>query len=164
LVIAELIGLALIAYGIWFAGRGVLIWVNGKKDWWRPIDRSNRYPYPAAGVLLGVFFVILGLRFALNGVWAHAAILGYVGGALFLIVLAIGVGQPHFLHPPWYRELEDRLGKKGMQKLRAAAFEMDKEEWSEIAESESAFEAWVKRAAPAQVQRQSRGYRSDTEA
>jgi hypothetical protein len=153
-----LIGMALIGYGIWFGARGVVMWITGKKDWWRPADRRSRYPYPVAGILLGVFFVILGARFALHYVWPNAAILGYVGGALFLIVLAAGVGQPRFLHPPWYGELEDRLGRKGVQQLRAAAFKMDKEEWVEIAESDSEFSEWVARTAPARVH-QSRGYK-----
>jgi hypothetical protein len=157
--VAELIGLALIGYGFWFGARGVVIWVAEKKNWWRPVDRSSRYPYPAAGILLSLVFIVLGARFALHGIWEHAAILGYVGGVLFLIVLAAGVGQPRFLHPPWYRELEDQFGKKGVQQLRAAAFKMDKEEWVEIAESESEFDAWVARAAPAPQPRHSRGYK-----
>ena len=158
MIVAEVIGLALVGYGIWFGARGVGIWTTAKKEWWRPVDSRNRYPYPAAGILLGVFFVILGARFALHYLWPDAAVLGYAGGILFLVVLAAGVGQPHFLHPPWYRELEDRVGKKGVQQLRSAAFKMDKEEWLKIAESESEFNAWVERAAPVQVHR-TRGYK-----
>jgi hypothetical protein len=157
-IVAEVIGLALIGYGIWFGARGVVVWTTAKKEWWRPVDRRNRYPYPAAGILLGVFFVILGARFALHYVWPRAAALGYAGGILFLVVLAAGVGQPRFLHPPWYRELEDRVGRKGVQQLRSAAFKMDKEEWLEIAESESEFRAWVERTAPVQVHH-TRGYK-----
>lgn len=157
--VAELIGLALVGYGFWFGARGVVIWATDKKNWWRPIDRSSRYPYPAAGILLSIVFIILGARFVLHQVWERAAILGYIGGAAFLIVLAAGVGQPHFLHPPWYRRLEDQLGKKGVQQLRSAALKMDKEEWIEIAESESEFEAWVARAAPAPQVHRSRGYK-----
>jgi hypothetical protein len=159
MVVAEVIGLALIGYGIWFGARGVVIWVTEKKNWWRPVDRSSRYPYPAAGILLSIVFMILGARFALHYVWEGAAILGYIGGAFFLIVLAAGVAQPRFLHPPWYRELEDRLGKKGVQQLRSAALKMDKEEWIEIAESESEFDDWVARAAPAPQAHHSRGYK-----
>jgi len=158
-VIAEVIGLALIGYGIWFGARGVVMWTTAKKEWWRPVDRSSRYPYPAAGILLGVFFAILGARFALHYVWPHAAVLGYAGGVFFLIVLAAGVGQPRFLHPPWYRQLEDHVGRKGVQELRSAAFKMDKEEWLEIAGSESEFNAWVERAAPVQQVHRSRGYK-----
>jgi hypothetical protein len=158
-VIAELIGLALIGYGFWFGARGVVIWVTGKKNWWRPVDRSSRYPYPAAGILLSVVFIILGARFALHYVWERAATLGYIGGILFLVVLAAGVGQPRFLHPPWYRQLEDQVGKKGVQELRSAAFKMDKEEWIGIAESESEFNDWVARTAPVPQAHRSRGYK-----
>ena len=157
--IAELIGLALIGYGFWFGARGVVIWVTEKKTWWRPVDRSSRYPYPAAGILLSVVFIILGARFALNGIWERAAILGYIGGVLFLLVLAAGIGQPRFLHPPWYRKLEDQFGKKGVQQLRSAAFNMDKEEWIEITDSPQEFDAWVARAAPAPQPHRSRGYK-----
>ena len=158
MIVAQVIGLALIGYGIWFGARGVGIWTTAKKEWWRPADRRNRYPYPAAGILLGVFFMILGARFGLHYIWPRAAVLGYAGGILFLVVLAAGVGQPRFLHPPWYRELEERVGKKGVQQLRSAAFKMDKEEWLEIAESESEFKAWVERTAPVQVHH-TRGYK-----
>ena len=157
MVIAELIGLFLVGYGIWFGARGIGLWVGTSREWWRPSSRKGRYPYPASGVLLGIFFMLLGGRFALHYAWEGAPILGYVGIGLFAIVLAVGVGQPRFLHPPWYGALEDRLGKKGMHRLRSAAFKLDAEEWGEVNASDEAFDAWVKEAVPAQ-RAVSRGY------
>lgn len=158
-LVAELIGIALVAYGIWFAARGVdMMWFNAKKDWWRPIRHQNRYPYPVAGILLGVCFALLGLRFALNNVWDQARILGLAGGALFVIVLVAGVSQPRFLHPKWYGELEDRFGKKAMIRIRAAAYAMDGEEWSEVSATDETFKRWVERTAPKVEEPKNRGY------
>jgi len=158
LVVAEMIGLALIGYGIWFGVRGIAMWVGSDKIWWRPLGQKNRYPYPAAGALLGVCFMILGARFALHYLWENAGILGYIGGGIFLIVLVVGVGQPRFLHPRWYGALEDRLGKKGMTRLRTAALKLDVDEWLEIAASENRFIEWANKTVP-WPERQSRGYR-----
>jgi hypothetical protein len=160
--LAEIMGLALVGYGVWFAikGAGMLFW--DRKDWWRPLDRRKRYPYPVAGVLLGVCFVLLGLRFALHFSWERASILGYIGGGLFVVVFAIGIGQPRFLHPRWYGLLEDRLGKKGMQRLRAAAFRLETEEWLEVDATEASFSEWVERALP-QQRAQSRGFQKGKE-
>jgi hypothetical protein len=107
--------------------------------------------------MLGIFFVLLGGRFALHYAWEHAPVLGYVGGGLFLVVLAVGVGQPRFLHPPWYGTLEDQLGKKGMTRLRSAAFKLDGDGWSEVNASDESFTAWVKEVVPAH-RPVSRGY------
>ena len=156
---AEMIGLVLVGYGIWFAARGVGMWFGTDKNWWRPKSRRERYPYPAAGILLGICFVILGTRFALNYTWDNARILGYVGGGLFVIVLVAGVAQPRFLHPRWYGALEDRLGKKGMLQLRSVAFNLDQDEWLEITASEVEFNAWVDRAIPGHKPA-GRGYQS----
>jgi hypothetical protein len=155
---AEIIGLTLAGYGVWFAirGAGMLFWSG--KDWWRPLDSRKRYPYPAAGVLLGVCFVLLGLRFALHFSWEGASILGYVGGGLFIVVFVAGIAQPRFLHPQWYGVLEDRLGKKDMRRLRAAAFKLDKEEWLEVDATEESFNAWVDRVVP-HTPKPSRGYK-----
>jgi hypothetical protein len=156
--VAELIGIALVAYGMWFAYRGLDMWFGTNREWWRPISHRKRYPYPAAGILLGVCFILLGLRFALNSVWAQARILGYAGGVLFVVVLLAGVIQPRWLHPDWYRRLHDRLGKERMSKLRAKAFELEGQEWQEISASEDLFQKWVDRAAPKEVSASSRGY------
>jgi hypothetical protein len=161
--IAESIGLILVGYGIWFASKGVNRQWGMERDWWRPVTRQDRYPYPSAGILLGVFFVLIGLRFALNNVWVNARILGYVGGGLFVVVVGIGVAQPRFLHPRWYGALEDRLGKKGMSRLRGAAFKVEPEEWVEVVASETTFDAWVRRTAPGSAQRANRGYEKPAE-
>ena len=155
---AEVIGLALVGYGVWFAIRGIGMLVWGRRDWWRPLDRRKRYPYPVAGVLLGLCFVLLGLRFALHFSWEGAPVLGYTGGGLFVLVFVIGVAQPRFLHPQWYRALEDRLGKEAMRHLRAAAFKLEKEEWIEVDATDESFNAWVDETAP-QQRVQSRGYK-----
>jgi hypothetical protein len=162
-LIAELIGVCLVGYGIWFAARGVKNHLGIEKDWWRPLGRGKRYPYPVAGVLLGVCFIFLGLRFALNNVWTHARISGYAGGALFVAVLVAGVAQPRFLHPRWYGRLEDRFGKTGVARLRRAAFQVEPEEWSEIVASEASFDEWVDRAMPRQMRRPGRGYAESKE-
>jgi hypothetical protein len=146
--VAELIGVALVGYGIWFAYKGLLRVLGEGKDWWRPLRNRKRYPYPAAGLLLGICFVLLGARFALNSVWDQAKILGYVGGALFLVVLVIGVAQPRFLHPRWYGRLWDRFGKEGMARLQRAAYALPDEEWTEINASPTAFGRWVDRVMP----------------
>ncbi len=157
--IAELIGLALVAYGIWLRIRGGIMWFSTRKDWWRPLSHRNRYPYPASGVLLGVCFVVLGFRFALHYAWGpNAQVLGYVGGGLFAVVLIAGITQPRFLHPRWYGVLEDRFGKKAMLRLRAAAYKMETEEWIELTASEDAFNEWVERTMPRQASRPGRGY------
>jgi hypothetical protein len=133
------------------------------KEWWRPLTRKERYPYPAAGVLLGIVFILLGLRFALDSVWARAPLLGYLGGAVFILVVAIGVAQPRFLHPAWYGTLEDRFGRKAMARLKRAAYEVQAEEWIEIRASESAFDAWANRVMPDQRRRADRGYHKDVD-
>jgi hypothetical protein len=115
-----------------------------------------------SGILLGVFFILLGGRFALNYAWEQAALLGYIGGGMFVIVVAIGVAQPRIFHPKWYRQLEDRLGKKTVAKVRAAALKMDTEEWIEIVASEARFEEWVQETAP-HTGRASRGFRPSEE-
>ena len=157
--IAEMIGLFLVGYGIWFTARGFGMYIRVGKDWWRPTSRKTRYPYPAAGILLGICFVILGMRFALNYAWPNASILGYIGGATFLVVLVIGIVQPRFLHPRWYGALEDRFGKKGMTRLRSSAFKVEAEEWREIVATELTFSRWVDRTMPSELPRQKRGYK-----
>jgi hypothetical protein len=102
--------------------------------------------------------VLLGLRFALHFSWEGASILGYVGGGLFVVVFVVGIAQPRFLHPRWYGVWEDRLGKKGMRRLRAAAFKLDQEEWLEVDATEESFNAWVDRAVP-HTPKPSRGYK-----
>jgi hypothetical protein len=159
MLLAEMIGIALVGYGIWFGARAIDMWLGAKKDWWRPLTYRNRHPYPAAGVLLGLCFIVLGTRFALNYVWEQARILGYVGGGLFAAVLVIGIVQPRFLHPKWYGALEDRYGKKRMIRLKAAALKVEPEEWLEVIDTEEAFNAWVERTMPGEMQRQSQGYR-----
>ncbi|MBN1639816.1 MAG: hypothetical protein JXA09_01180 [Anaerolineae bacterium] len=156
-VAAELIGLFLVGYGIWYGARGVGMWFGTSKEWWRPSNRRARYPYPVSGILLGISFVLLGARFALHYVWGRAPLLGYIGGGLFLVVLAVGVGQPRFLHPHWYGALEDRLGRQGMMHLRSAALELDAETWSEVNASDQAFDDWVRETVPTQ-RPASRGY------
>lgn len=163
MVISELIGVVLVGYGIWFASRGVQKHFGVDKEWWRPLTRKERYPYPFAGMLLGIVFVLLGLRFALDNVWAKAATLGYAGGGVFILVIVIGVIQPRLLHPGWYGALEDRLGRQAMARLKQAAFEVEVEEWIEIRASESAFGAWVNRVMPDQRRRPSRGYSKDSD-
>ncbi len=158
MIVAETIGLALFGYGIWFGVRGIGMLFGTNREWWRPTSRNKRYPYPAAGALLGIFFMLLGGRFVLHYAWEQAPILGYVGGGLFLVVLAIGVIQPRPLHPRWYGLLEDRLGKKAIPRLRSAALQMETEEWIEITASETLFGEWVNRTIPWQ-ERQGRGYR-----
>jgi hypothetical protein len=88
----------------------------------------------------------------------HARILGYVGGALFVLVLVAGVSQPRFLHPQWYRRLHDRLGKKAMSRLRSEAFKLDREEWLEVTASEELFHKWVDRTIPREMRQPHRGY------
>jgi hypothetical protein len=135
------------------------MWFGTDKNWWRPKSRRERYPYPAAGILLGICFVTLGIRFALHYTWDNARVLGYVGGGLFVVILVAGVAQPRFLHPRWYGALEDRLGRKGMLRLRSAAFNLDQDEWLEVTASEDEFIAWVDRAMPGHKQT-GRGYKS----
>jgi hypothetical protein len=158
MLVAEMIGLALVGYGIWFGARGIGMQFTNQRDWWRPTNRKSRYPYPASGILLGICFAVLGARFALHNVLPGAEIIGYVGGGLFILVVAVGVGQPRFLHPRWYGMLEDRLGKKGVAQLTAAARKMDTEEWIEVSETEATFDAWVRRTA-IQQPRSGRGYK-----
>jgi hypothetical protein len=157
LYIAELIGVALVGYGMWFAYKGLLRVAGDGKDWWRPLRNRKRYPYPAAGVLLGICFALLGLRFALNSVWPSAKILGYIGGGLFIVVLVIGVAQPRFLHPKWYGRLWDRFGKEGMSRLQRAAFALEDQEWIEINASPTTFSRWVDRVMP-RARPSGRGY------
>ncbi len=157
--IAELIGLAMIGYGLWFGFRGLKMHFSTDKSWWRQLSHRERYPYPAAGVLLSVVFVLGGMVFLLNYVVANAVYFGYAAGITFILVLVVGVWQPRALHPRWYRSLEDRVGKKGLQMLKTAAYEMPTEEWREIAASDAEFDAWVAKILPTQPRRPSRGYR-----
>lgn len=46
--VGEMIGLTLSGYGLWFAVRGIKMYLSTDKAWWRPINRQNRYPYPVA--------------------------------------------------------------------------------------------------------------------
>lgn len=156
---AELIGLVLVVYGVWFGFRGVKMYLGDDKSWWRQPSRKERYPYPAAGFLLGVVFVLAGLAFLLHFAWANARILGYVAGGIFLVVLIIGTVQPRILHPRWYGQLERQFGRKGMDQLRAAAYALPIEEWREVIASNETFNAWVVQTAPAQPRHQSRAYK-----
>jgi hypothetical protein len=144
LFIAEAIGVFLVGYGIWFTSKGVQMALGIGKDWWRPESGKKRYPYPVAGLVLGICFTVLGLRFALNSIWIHVQILSYVGGALFIVVLVIGITQPRFLHPRWYRRLEDRYGKEGVAHLKRAAYQLENEQWIEVCSTDEAFDHWVK--------------------
>ncbi len=158
--ISELLGVGLFGYGIWFTAEGVKRCLGDNKDWWRPLEKRKRhYPYPASGVLLGVCFMVMGLTFALQNVWEHSRKLAYAGGAIFVLVLVVGVAQPRFLHPRWYARLHDRLGNKGVMRLRRAALQMDDEDWREIVASEEEFEAWVARAVPRRPREPRRGYK-----
>lgn len=159
MAVAEMIGLALIGYGLWFGFRGIKMHFSNDKGWWRHLSHKERYPYPAAGLLLSLVFVLAGLAFLLHFHVENAAYFGYVAGIAFIFVLIVGVWQPRVFHPRWYRDLEDQVGKKGMQKLKAVAYEMPVEEWREIATSDASFSAWVDKTVPGQVQRSSRGYR-----
>lgn len=157
--VAEMIGLAMIGYGLWFGLRGVKMQFSNDKGWWRHLSRQQRYPYPVAGQLLGLVFVLTGLVFLLNALVQNARYFGYVAGGILVLVLIIGVWQPRVFHPRWYRDLEDRVGKKEMQKLKVAAYEMPVEEWREIAATEAGFNAWVDKTVPSQPHRPGRGYR-----
>lgn len=155
---AEFIGLIMIGYGIWFGVRGVKMYLSTDKSWWRHLSRKERYPYPAAGSLLSLVFILSGSVFLLYYSWPHARTLGYAAGVVFILVLVIGTAQPRIFHPRWYGQLEERFGRKAMDKLRAAACQVPIEEWREIIASDDAFDAWVAQATPAQPRRQSRGY------
>ena len=157
--IGELIGLVLIGYGIWFAVRGVKVYLGTDKNWWRPLDRRQRYPYPIAGILMGVFFVSMGITFVSYNVWSHAPVLGYVGGGVFLLVIVVGVAQPRFCHPHWYGELEDRLGRERVEQLKLIARRMENAEWTEVTACEASFNAWVAQRSPLLSRRQGRGYK-----
>ena len=165
MIFAELVGVFLVGYGIWFSGEGVKRLSNMATDWWRPVKGRRRYPYPVSGILLGLCFVAMGLVFALSNVWEHSRSLAYVGGGIFVLVLLAGIGQPRFLHPRWYGQLEDRFGKKGMLRLRRSAFEVDEAEWKEIVAAESTFQAWVDRVMPDEShgRLRSRGYQPDAD-
>ena len=161
---AELVGVVLVGYGIWYGYKGILRVLGSEKDWWRPENRQQRYPYPAAGILLGICFIVLGLRFALHNVWEQARTLSYVGIGLFVLVLVTGVVQPRFFHPKWYGRLQDRLGKQRLMLLQREAQKTDVDEWTMIIASESAFEQWVNRNAPSSTPgRRPRGYAQDTD-
>jgi hypothetical protein len=144
--IAEAIGVFLVGYGIWFTNKGVQMALGIGRGWWRPTKGKKRYPYPIAGVMLGICFTVLGLRFALNSIWVHVQILSYVGGALFVVVLVIGVVQPRFLHPRWYGRLEDRYGREGVAHLKQAAHQLEDEQWIEVCSTEEAFDHWARQA------------------
>jgi len=102
--------------------------------------------------------VLFGLRYTLHYAWANAPMLGYVGGGLFVVVLLVGIIQPRFLHPRWYGDLEDRLGKKAVARLRAEARKLDGEEWLKIISSPESFDEWVQDALPQQPRRR-RGFK-----
>lgn len=159
----EFVGLVLVGYGIWYGYKGLVRLLTGEKDWWRPSNRKQRYPYPVAGVLLGITFVVLGLRFALHNVWAQARSLGYVGIGLFVLVLLIGVVQPRFFHPGWYGRLQDRLGKQRLMLLQQAARQVPSDEWTEITATEGAFDHWFDRNAPNAAPSRRRGYNKPTD-
>ena len=154
----ELMGIFLVGYGIWFSAEGVKRQLSGAKDWWRPIRRRRRYPYPASGFLLGLVFVAMGLVFALHNLWENSRLMAWVGGGLFVLVLAAGIGQPRFLHPRWFGDLEDRHGRKAVLKLKQSATEVEDEEWKEIAATQAAFDAWVSRTLPSNRRATGRGY------
>ena len=160
---AEFIGVLLVGYGIWYAYKGLVRLFSAEKDWWRPATRQHRYPYPAAGLLLGVCFIVLGLRFALNNVWEHARFLSYVGIGLFVLVLLIGVLQPRFLHPTWYGRLQDSLGKQRLMLLQREARKVPPDEWTEILATQGAFEHWVSRNTPSQPPARRHGYKPGTD-
>ena len=161
---AEFVGVVLVGYGMWYVYKGIVRLAGGEKDWWRPENRKQRYPYPAAGILLGICFAVLGLRFALNSVWEQARALGYVGIGLFVLVLVLGVVQPRFLHPKWYGRLQDQLGKQRLMLLQREAQRTDIDEWAMIVASDTAFEQWVNRNAPSSPQgRRRRTYTQDTD-
>ena len=160
---AELIGVVLVGYGMWYIYRGAVRLLGKEKDWWRPVSRQQRYPYPAAGILLGICFAVLGLRFALNNAWEQSHILSYVGIGLFVLVLVTGVVQPRFLHPQWYGRLQDRHGKRGVALLQRKAQQTEPGEWTEIVDSDSAFEQWVNRNAPSSAHGRRRGYAKKTD-
>jgi hypothetical protein len=155
---AEIVGVVLVGYGMWYCYKGVVRIAGSEKDWWRPASRRQRYPYPAAGILLGICFIVLGLRFALNNAWERAHVMSYVGMGLFVLVLATGVVQPRFLHPAWYGRLQDRFGKQRLTLLQRVAQQTDADEWAEIVASDTAFEQWVSRNAPSSVPARRRGY------
>ncbi|MBN1935772.1 MAG: hypothetical protein JW934_13975 [Anaerolineae bacterium] len=157
--VAEMIGLIMVGYGLWYGFRGIKIHFSTDKSWWRYLSRRERYPYPAAGLLLSLVFVLAGLVFLLHFLVENATYFGYAAGIVFVLVLIIGIWQPRALHPRWYRELEDRVGKKEMRKLKAAAYEMPSEEWRAIATSDTEFSAWVDKIVPGRVRHASRGYR-----
>jgi hypothetical protein len=160
---AEMIGVVLVGYGIWYGYKGFVRLLTGEKDWWRPLNRQQRYPYPAAGVLLGVCFIVLGLRFALNNVWEGSRVLSYVGIALFVLVLVTGVVQPRFLHPRWYGRLQDRFGKQRLVLLQREARKVLPDEWTEIVATDATFDHWVDRNAPSRSVGRQRGYKPDTD-
>ena len=161
--IGELLGIVLVGYGIWFSSEGVKRCFSTSKDWWRPTKGKRRQAYPASAALLGLCFVVAGLRAALNSVWAHAQILLYVAGGMFVVVLVIGIAQPRFLHPRWYGALQDRFGIKGVARLKEAALQLDDEEWSEVSASDADFENWANRAIPQQARKQGRGYKKSSD-
>jgi hypothetical protein len=160
---AEFVGVLLVGYGMWYGYKGFVRLFGKEKDWWRPASRRQRYPYPAAGVMLAICFIVLGLRFALNNVWEQARVLGYVGIGLFVVVLLLGVLQPRFLHPKWYGRLQDRFGKQRLMLLQREAQKTDVDEWASIVESDVAFEQWVNRNAPGNLPSRRRGYSKPTE-
>jgi hypothetical protein len=148
---------------MWYSYKGLVRLFSGEKDWWRPASRRQRYPYPAAGVMLGICFIVLGLRFALNNVWEQASLLSYVGIGLFVVVLLLGILQPRFLHPKWYGRLQDRLGKQRLMLLQREAQKTDLDEWAVIAKSDAAFEQWVNRNAPGSAPPRRRSYANSKE-
>ena len=160
-MLGELMGIFLVGYGIWFLAEGVKRQFNGAKDWWRPTRGKRRYPYPVAGMLLGLVFVAMGLVFALNHLWENARVMAWVGGGLFVLVLVSGIGQPRFLHPRWYGDLQDRHGRKAILQLKQAALATEDEDWQAIAATESAFDAWVARTLPFNRSALSRGYNKE---
>lgn len=157
--VGEMIGLTLSGYGLWFAVRGIKMYLSTDKAWWRPINRQNRYPYPVAGVLLGVFFVLAGLVFLLHNVWPQSVVLGYIGGGLFVLVFIIGIAQPRLLHPRWYGLLEDQLGRPALDRLKKLAQAMEPEEWDEVNASHDAFVQWATQKTLPYQPKKARGYK-----
>jgi hypothetical protein len=159
----EFVGVMLVGYGIWYGYKGIVRLFGSEKDWWRPRTRRQRYPYPAAGVLLGICFVVLGLRFAIQNVWEHARILGWVGIGLVIVVIVLGVVQPRFLHPRWYARLHDRLDRRRVILLQQKAQRTPYDEWVEVVASDASFEQWVNRNVPSSPQGRGRAYAKNTD-
>ena len=158
--IAEAIGIVLIGYGAWFMWRGVRIYMTGDKNWWRPANRTQRYPYPIAGISLGLFILLGGLTFLLNNTLEWAEWFGYVGGGFFVLTFVLGIARPRIFHPPWYADLLDQYGEENVYRLQGTARRLPDEEWQIIAESDESFHQWVTgEMRDRKRQQQKRGYK-----